>query len=91
MILKEESNESSRGYLTVNNDKNGQRVSGKITQRDLIYPLKEAKLNLTETKRSKKNSVISVNKSFNEMSGTKTVYRNKSNDKFNNLRIKTNK
>ena len=75
----------------MNNDKNGQRVSGKITQRDLIYPLKEAKLNLTETKRSKKNSVISVNKSFNEMSGTKTVYRNKSNDKFNNLRIKTNK
>lgn len=89
--MKEESNESSRGYLTVNNDKNGQRVSGKISQRDLIYPLKEAKLNLTETKRSKKNSVISVNKSFNEMSGTKTVYRNKSNDKFNNLRIKTNK
>lgn len=91
LILKEESHESSRGCLTVGNAQGGPAVLCKITKKDLIYPLKEAKLNLTETKRSKKNSIISVNKSYNEMSGSKTVHRNSSNSKFNHLRIRTNK
>ena len=89
-ILKEESNESSQGCLN-GTDQNGHLILRKITNKDLIYPSKEVKINLTETKRSKKGSIISVHKSHNDMSGCKTIRRDSSKGRLQHLKIRTTK
>ena len=88
-ILKEESNESSHGYLN-GADTNDMIIRETNINHDLIFPMKEIKINMTDTKKRKKESITFI-KSNIDTSGSKTIRRSTSKGRLRHLKVKTNK
>ena len=88
-ILKEESNESSHGYLN-GADTNDMIIRETNLNHDLIFPMKEIKINMTDTKKRKKESITFIKSNF-DASGSKTIRRSTSKGRLRHLKVKTNK